>query len=350
MNCPVCFDDTASTTRSRQLECGHTSCVSCLRRWFATEETTGQASPTCPVETCRRAVGPDVSQSILGRAFVAAGSQRKKRRRDNVDARTQRWLDQNTLECGGCQTPLFKSSGCDKLQCLCGYRICWRCKTPGAACFCNVGHGFVDNVTGQPAFGPTQQATKEELKDLKGFLQKKQQQRPIRSSLQDYFLPHDRKRPRLFSPMLRFPDPLLFSHNRFLPPTRLASAGMDFASSSPPSSGPQQRNNPLTSPTIRTAVPRTPPTTSTTEQDDLLRALQLSRQSMTQFEKDLEQAIQWSLDSNRKRKRHHPSSSSWSGATAFNPVRIADDRKLAPQTGNSATDPVCLDDDDDDSE
>ena len=67
----------------------------------------------------------------------------------------------------------MKDSGCDKLQCICGYRVCWKCKTAKAACNCNPGHGFIDNVTGFASWGETKVASKEELKDLKTFLEKK---------------------------------------------------------------------------------------------------------------------------------------------------------------------------------
>eukprot|EP00980_Cylindrotheca_fusiformis_P018142 scaffold5850_cov110-Cylindrotheca_fusiformis.AAC.5 len=169
MSCPVCFED--DTSALIRLCCGHSCCQDCLKRWFETEEKTGQSLPTCPVETCRRAPESSIISAVLGRAFVPAGSNTKKRKSVAVDESTQKWMTENTLECGGCQTPLIKSEGCDKLQCLCGYRVCWNCRTPGAKCRCNPGHAFVNNITGLPSWGRSNVASPNELQNFKQFLE-----------------------------------------------------------------------------------------------------------------------------------------------------------------------------------
>ena len=181
------------------LPCGHSSCRPCLKRWFEMEETTGQIAPSCPVDTCRQALHHDsVGQVVLGRPFRPAGcaiinsnnskkNKTSKRKLDShsttsssqsqfIDSETQLWLDTNTIECGGCQGRIMKSEGCDKLQCLCGYRICWKCKSVNASCKCSPGHVFLDNITGKPTgvfFRKAKIAKKHQLNDMKRFIETK---------------------------------------------------------------------------------------------------------------------------------------------------------------------------------
>lgn len=49
------------------------------------------------------------------------------------------------MPCGGCGSLIEKADGCDKIECLCGYRFCYRCGSPGGGCECNPGHRFLDN-------------------------------------------------------------------------------------------------------------------------------------------------------------------------------------------------------------
>mmetsp|Transcript_15601 Transcript_15601/g.29499 ORF Transcript_15601/g.29499 Transcript_15601/m.29499 type:complete len:353 (-) Transcript_15601:56-1114(-) len=202
-SCPVCLENNASAPV--MLSCGHGSCQSCLYRWFTAEESTGQRAPTCPVETCRNEVSTDLSHYVLGRSFVPAGhgsrswssssssshatttntsSQATTAVADGTGftsksvemAATEAWLEKNTISCGGCQGRIMKSEGCDKLQCICGYRVCWKCRAPKANCGCNPGHGFIDNATGRATFGESKPATKEDLEDLKSFLKRRRNQ------------------------------------------------------------------------------------------------------------------------------------------------------------------------------
>ena len=184
------------------LPCGHSSCRPCLKRWFEMEETTGQTAPSCPVDTCRQPLHHDssVGQVVLGRPFRPAGcgainnnsSHGKKKKKTTskrkmssrspssssqfVDVETQTWLEANTIECGGCQGRIMKSEGCDKLQCLCGYRICWKCKSVNASCKCSPGHVFLDNITGKPTgvfFRKAKIAKRHQLHDMKRFIEHK---------------------------------------------------------------------------------------------------------------------------------------------------------------------------------
>lgn len=185
MACPICLEDDIDGCMLLST-CQHQACRTCLQQWFQVEETTGQDRPTCPVDGCRAPVGQEDAQQVLGRTFVPAGSYKhnnqKKRKRapttstitdtDSSAATTagdddDTWLTQSgAIRCGGCDTWIMKLDGCDKVQCVCGFRICWNCKTVAARCPCTPkNHGFVDNITGLPDFAearhvlPKQQLT-----------------------------------------------------------------------------------------------------------------------------------------------------------------------------------------------
>ena len=88
-----------------------------------------------------------------------------------VDLATAAWLASQTKLCGGCGARVCKSDGCDRMQCLCGYRFCWACASVEASCSCNPGHGFFDNVMRRPDFSrATRRATALEAQDMATFL------------------------------------------------------------------------------------------------------------------------------------------------------------------------------------
>ena len=43
-----------------------------------------------------------------------------------------------------CGYRVEKSDGCDLIECLCGYRFCYRCGAANRTCSCNPGHGFLN--------------------------------------------------------------------------------------------------------------------------------------------------------------------------------------------------------------
>jgi len=91
--------------------------------------SSGAASPTKAPEDASVALGADAVAAAL--ALAAS------------DVRV----------CKRCAVPIFKSSGCDKMRCRCGYRFCFRCGSENARCPCTPSyHGFIDNVTGRSDF------------------------------------------------------------------------------------------------------------------------------------------------------------------------------------------------------
>ena len=62
--------------------------------------------------------------------------------------------DPLSKQCGGCKGWITRVEGCDKMQCLCSNRFCWKCDAPDAACECTgTEHGFWDNKRDRVAGG-----------------------------------------------------------------------------------------------------------------------------------------------------------------------------------------------------
>lgn len=149
--CPLCCEvdlnapDKETATLS---SCLHRSCKSCMVRWLEREESSGQGRPpTCPF--CRSAARDRDVIAILGRPFEskrATGDGPNNGGEEEVDELTMQWLDEHTVPCGVCGSRIEKESGCDKIECLCGYRFCFRCGAANARCACNPGHGFDRNA------------------------------------------------------------------------------------------------------------------------------------------------------------------------------------------------------------
>ena len=169
MRCPICLDEVPLTVLAG---CSHAACQPCLAQFFTTLETTGTPSAKCPMPDCHTPVAPEAVWSLLGRAYKPAAAETATNTDPHeVDQATAEWLESQTKLCGGCGARVCKSDGCDKMQCLCGYRFCWRCGSVDATCNCNPGHGFFDNVMRRPDFSrDTRQASALEAQDMATFL------------------------------------------------------------------------------------------------------------------------------------------------------------------------------------
>lgn len=173
MLCPICLDDVPLTVLAG---CRHAACRQCLTQFLTSLETTGAPSPKCPMPDCHTPMAPEEVWVFLGRAYKPAAAETVPSHPTNTnpseaDQATAEWLESQTKLCGGCGARVCKSDGCDKMQCLCGYRFCWRCGSVDASCSCNPGHGFFDNVMRRPDFSrDTRQATALEAQDMATFL------------------------------------------------------------------------------------------------------------------------------------------------------------------------------------
>lgn len=147
--CPLCCEEDiseGSVACAVLSACRHRSCKACIVRWIEREEASGQATPpTCPF--CRLVITEEDLLSVLGRPFQPRGlltsGPSSGNGEEEVDDLTRQWLDEHTVPCGGCGSLIEKESGCDLIECLCGYRFCFSCKRPGGGCGCNIGHGFL---------------------------------------------------------------------------------------------------------------------------------------------------------------------------------------------------------------
>jgi len=87
--------------------------------------------------------GSDVL-SVLGRPFRPQEA-RMVPNDDEIDELSLQWLNAQTKLCQVCGARIMKESGCDLMECVCGWRFCYNCGEPGDHCDCNPGHYFENN-------------------------------------------------------------------------------------------------------------------------------------------------------------------------------------------------------------
>lgn len=129
--------------------CSHEQCKQCLSKWIQKAEAGGHKSkPECAF--CRIEMTERDAQSILGRPFQPAKATSSPEDTE-MDDLTQQWIQEHTQACPHCGSHIEKSGSCDKMECLCGYRFCFRCGSQGAQCNCSPpGHGFLAGLGALP--------------------------------------------------------------------------------------------------------------------------------------------------------------------------------------------------------
>lgn len=160
--CTLCCEEKEASETCVLLGCYHRSCKECMVKWIEKEEASGRTTPpTCPF--CRLMLSDEDALAILGRPFQPQCSSNLPDEAE-VDELTMQWLNGQTRQCRRCGARIEKidDDSCDMMECLCGYRFCYRCGSQDAACLCTPAyHHFWDNVLDQ--FGgdrstPTQEA------------------------------------------------------------------------------------------------------------------------------------------------------------------------------------------------
>jgi len=143
--CPICCEVDTDIVLSN---CRHASCKLCLEKWIGKEEVSGQTgTPTCPF--CRLAILDNDVIEVLGRPFQQRSAiAEESAGHEEIDELTLQWLNEHTSLCQGCGSRIEKESGCDLIECLCGWRFCFRCGLPGGNCGCNEGHFFLNDRGG----------------------------------------------------------------------------------------------------------------------------------------------------------------------------------------------------------
>ena len=148
-HCSICFENgRPHCTFSR---CQHSCCKACCLHWIEKEESSGQPTATCPF--CRASLLEVDLISILGRKFqpntrkTAFGFDE-----NGMDDLTRQLLLEETRPCPSCGARIMKQDGCDKMECLCGFRFCYACGAHRAECSCTPAHHFFwDNILDQQA-------------------------------------------------------------------------------------------------------------------------------------------------------------------------------------------------------
>lgn len=171
LSCPLCCEENISDGVMVLSICKHQSCRSCLVKWIEREEASGQSTPpTCPF--CRSMIGDGDVYEILQRHFQprecrAVNSEEDNDDADVLDELTLQWMNEHTVTCGGCGIGIEKSDGCDLMECLCGYRFCYRCGVAGGECNCNPGHIFVSDAC---FLNDRNEGTYEPIRDEHGYV------------------------------------------------------------------------------------------------------------------------------------------------------------------------------------
>ena len=135
--------------------CQHNACEDCIVQWIEKEESSGQDTPpTCPF--CRLKLNDKEVLNILGRSFqpkraISTGMQTLAFATGvaELDDLTFQWLQSQSRACPSCGAYIEKidDGSCDLMECLCGYRFCYKCGRQGGNCRCSPAtHGFWDNI------------------------------------------------------------------------------------------------------------------------------------------------------------------------------------------------------------
>lgn len=124
-----------------------------MSSWIEKQEATGQSTlPNCPF--CRHLMTPDDIVIILGRPFTPCESiEGMTPNNEELDELTLQFLNEHTQPCPACGARIEKiEGGCDLMECMCGFRFCYRCGSQGAECSCTPDHhSFWDNVVDRAA-------------------------------------------------------------------------------------------------------------------------------------------------------------------------------------------------------
>jgi len=133
-NCFICCVEQESSTMCVLSRCSHSGCRECLKKWMEILELRSDdgSTPECPF--CRKDVAKEDVLAILGRPFRTESSKEMPLGRhsadnndDDIDELTQQWMREHTKSCPGCRVYIEKSTGCNRMKCLCGTRFCYGC-------------------------------------------------------------------------------------------------------------------------------------------------------------------------------------------------------------------------------
>jgi hypothetical protein len=145
--CELCCEATSALVVLSST-CSHPACRECLTKWITKQESLNKETVPCPY--CRVTLNDRDIFQILGRPMQLTCTRRvtvEKQTTTELDDLTHDWLQANTRQCPNCHLHIEKLDGCDKMECVCGCRFCFKCGTANATCRCTPrNHVFWDNI------------------------------------------------------------------------------------------------------------------------------------------------------------------------------------------------------------
>jgi hypothetical protein len=119
---------------------------------------------------------------LLGRHFQPRTGTVNGTDEAEMDDLTLHWLQEQTRLCPSCGVRIQKIEGCDLMECMCGYRFCYRCGSQGAQCSCTpLNHYFWDNILDRQAHRAAPQVAAVDREtghvDLQGYIRRQRVRR-----------------------------------------------------------------------------------------------------------------------------------------------------------------------------
>lgn len=133
-NCPICLESVpwatmASTVPSKRC---HRVCPACASRYVDTALSDGRLYVTCPGEGCKHLME---RATVCRLASVDALAQFEWNQRTNhdeklasaaLDPKMRAFFKLHARKCPGCHVIIYRSQGCDSMNCRCGTAFNWR--------------------------------------------------------------------------------------------------------------------------------------------------------------------------------------------------------------------------------
>jgi len=137
------------------------------------DQVRGSTCPVCCVSQClvcgMSPFHASLSCAQAKEQIGTEGNNEATARQKVEEAATNKFLQsRNFKKCSRCSVNVEKVSGCNKMQCRCGYRFCYKCGAENASCGCTAkSHGFFDNETEEADFNSMSQIDMKAAKEAK---------------------------------------------------------------------------------------------------------------------------------------------------------------------------------------
>lgn len=193
--CLICLEDSPTITLLQlvhmfdEMRSIHCFCRSCLEAYLIQCENDRKTAPMCPHPDCHIVLETLLISDILSRPYqpkvwYTPVDEDEKKSEDFVDNEYDAfmvWANENdAMQCKNCHAFIVRDEGCEAMQCLCGWRFCWSCRSPIQCStsrndngICSCGHNvqdFYDNIRRRENLDAAPQlATIEDLQNMKDY-------------------------------------------------------------------------------------------------------------------------------------------------------------------------------------